>query len=271
MISWKRLATNLNRFIVLGIALSAIVATGQPAGVKEPSARSDREHLDPLPLAFVPNAGQSEAAVVFQAVGRSGALAFSPNEVMLTPTANATLGVQFLDANPAAHIVGHDPLPGVVNFYAGHDPARWHSDLPTYSAIIYNKLYDGIDLTYNGSEGSLKGTYTIAPGHDPNQIRWRYAGADDVSIDPVTGDLHITLGGTQLIERAPIAWQDRAGAAAPIEVRYLVQPDGSINFAFAPRDPTLPLIVDPTLVYGTYLGANNTDSARGIAVDGNGN
>ncbi|HSD82288.1 MAG TPA: SBBP repeat-containing protein, partial [Anaerolineae bacterium] len=108
-------------------------------------------------------------------------------------------------------------------------------------------------------------------GKDPDQIHWRYAGADDVSIDPATGDLHITLGGTQLIERAPIAWQDRAGAAAPIGVRYLVQPDGSINFAFAPHDPTLPLIVDPTLVYGTYLGANNTDSARGIAVDGNGN
>ena len=81
MISWKRLATNLNRFILLGIALIMIVAAGQPASGKEPSTRSGRAPLDQLPLAFVPNAGQSEAAIIFQAVSRFGALAFSPNGV----------------------------------------------------------------------------------------------------------------------------------------------------------------------------------------------
>lgn len=271
MILWKRLLTNLNRFILLSMALLMIVAAGQPASVKEPAARSDREHLDQLPLAFAPNAGQSDSAIVFQAVGRSGALAFSPNEVTLTPTADATLRIQFLDANPAAHITGQNSLSGVVNFYTGADPARWHSDLPTYSAIIYHQLYAGIDLTYNGNEGLLKGTYTIAPGHDPDRIRWRYTGADDVALDPATGDLHLTLGKAQLIERAPIAWQDRSGAAVPIGVRYLVQPDGTIGFQLAPYDPTLPLIIDPTLTYGTYLGALSNDIIHDIGLDTAGN
>jgi hypothetical protein len=270
MNSWKRLSTNLSRFFLVGMAL-VVIAAGQPASVNESPSRSGREHLDPLPLAFVPNVGQSAASIAFQAAGRFGALTFSSNEVMLATAANTVLRAQFQGANPAAHISGRDPLPGVVNFYAGSDPARWRSNLPTYGALVYHELYTGIDLAYNGHEGSLKGTYTIAPGNDPDQIRWHYNGADDVALDSATGDLHIELGQTRLIERAPIAWQVRSGVQSPIGVRFSAQADGSFGFKLDQYDPSLPLIIDPTLIYGTYLGADNTDDARGIAADQNGN
>ena len=36
-------------------------------------------------------------------------------------------------------------------------------------------------------------------------------------------------------------------------------------------DKSLALTIDPTLVYGTYLGGNNQENAYGIAVDSTGN
>ena len=270
MNTWQQLSTKLGRLLLLNVVLALIVTTGQPLTVKVAASHPGSEHLGPLPLAFVPNEGQSDASIAFQTISRFGAVAFSANEVTLA-TADVALRVQFLDANPSAHIAGQDQLPGVMNFYADDDPARWRSNLPTYGAIVYGGLYDGIDLMYNGREGSLKGTYTIDPGGQPDRIRWRYHGADQVTIDPASGDLHLTLGETRMIERAPIAWQIRSGVERPIGVRYSAHSDGSFGFVVEAYDPTLPLIIDPTLIYGTYLGAGSTDTARGIAVDGNGN
>jgi hypothetical protein len=39
----------------------------------------------------------------------------------------------------------------------------------------------------------------------------------------------------------------------------------------APYDPSRPLIIDPVLVYSTYLGGSNTDRGISIALDGAGN
>jgi hypothetical protein len=39
----------------------------------------------------------------------------------------------------------------------------------------------------------------------------------------------------------------------------------------AKYDATRPLIIDPVLSYGAYLGGNNQDSGRGIAADADGN
>jgi hypothetical protein len=39
----------------------------------------------------------------------------------------------------------------------------------------------------------------------------------------------------------------------------------------AAYDVKKPLVIDPVLVYSTYLGGSGTDRASGIAVDGSGN
>jgi len=61
--------------------------------------------------------------------------------------------------------------PGIVNYFIGNDPANWHANIPTYGNIFYERLYPGIDLLYIGNEGILKGTYVVAPGANPGDIR----------------------------------------------------------------------------------------------------
>ena len=95
--------------------------------------------------------------------------------------------------------------------------------MATYASLVYRELYPGIDLHYEGHTGSLKGTYIVAPGRDPAQIRWRYEGTADVQVNPTTGDLEVTIEGTRrLLERAPVAWQERAGQRLHVEARYQV-------------------------------------------------
>jgi hypothetical protein len=241
-----------------------------------------------LPLSFEPNAGQTDQRVRFMARASGGTLFFTPAEVVLTlpsvePRFSArehdlaaerdtsVLRLQFVGANPSASIIGGDALPGKVNYLVGSDPAKWRTDLPTYSDIAYSQLYRGVDLAYMGTGGQLKGTYTVAAGVDPTQIRWRYIGADRVSLD-AQGSLQITLkSGMKLTEKAPVVWQDIGEQRVPVSAYYHIASDGTIGFQLGAYNKQYPLTIDPTLVYSTYLGGAAPDEAYGIALDAAGN
>jgi len=248
-------------------------------------------------MAFVPNAGQIDPAVLFSTLGSASTLFFTRHEVVLplpssdraaglfsgllglseseraVPAEPSSLYLHFEGASPDTQAVGEEQLPGIVNYFIGHDPAGWHTSIPTYRSIIYEQLYRGIDLLYDGSEGVLKGTYVLVPGANPGEIRWRYEGASSVELSK--GELLISMTGTDetvlLIERKPVAWQMVAGKRRPVSVRYVIHGDGNIGFALGEYDATQPLMIDPTLDYSTYVGGSGEESSFGIAVDSRNN
>ncbi len=245
-----------------------------PAGPPPDAASA----LGRVPLAFVPNAGQSDPRVSFQAQVLGGTAAFSASGVTLAlPDGSgerpAVVRLGFVGARPDTAVEGRERRPGLVNLYLGDDPAQWRAGLPTYAALVYRGLYPGVDLRYDGAGARLKGTYELAPGADPARIRWRYEGGARAQLDPASGDLLIALAGLPrtLVERAPVAWQEIDGRRRDVPVRYAVAEDGSVGFALGGYDPALPLTIDPTLEYSSYLGGAGADRPASIAVDAEGN
>jgi hypothetical protein len=97
--------------------------------------------------------------------------------------------VRFAGAHPTPTITGAAALPGIVNYFIGNTPTQWRTGVPTYAGVMYHDLYPGVDVHYDGTAGRLKGTYIVAPGADPERIRWNYVGAHRVALDGATGDL----------------------------------------------------------------------------------
>ena len=255
---------------------------------------SSTTNFDRLPLSFVPNFGQEDAAVKFQVQGLGGKLFFAPNEVVFSlpnpvkvkendkdklrydlHPANV-VRIHYRGANETPQVVGLGELPGVVNVLKGNDPSKWRTNLPTYSGIAYRELYPGIELHYEGTDGNLKSTFHVAPGANPASIVWSYKGADSVTVDG-SGNLVITLpppvkgaAGATLTERAPIAWQEAEGGnRVMVAVQYAVDKNAKKVSFLLPNgyDPTSPLVIDPTLSYSTYLGGGATDEADAITLD----
>src|SRR5206468_3298525 len=52
---------------------------------------------------------------------------------------------------------------------------------------------------------------------------------------------------------------------------YKLHGNNQVGVEMAAYDPTSPLVIDPALVYSTYLGGSGEDVGRGIAVDSSGN
>ena len=236
-----------------------------------------------LPLSFVPNAGQSEAVVRYQAHAKGGVLFFEDDEVVLSlPAADrglqneyqphSVVHLRFYGVDNARRVVHAERLPGIINYFIGNEPSGWLTNLPTYAGIVYQQLYPGIDLRYNGVQSTLKGTYTLAPHADPSNIQWGYEGVTSVRVDEQTGDLLIALNDmSTLIEKAPSAWQTSAGVRMSVAVRYMVMKDNRIGFALGIYNKNEPLTIDPQLIYSTYLGGSAFDGAKSVAVDFAGN
>ncbi|MBX3080221.1 MAG: SBBP repeat-containing protein [Anaerolineae bacterium] len=292
--------------LVILVMVSTVFGTGQAIFHVQGASQPDQTQVNAvverdfgkLPLSFVPNVGQTDQTVRFQVNSLGGTLFFKPQEVVLSlPQPNDAakfaehkmalrpeemvsdrsklpenqpplmVKMQLIGANGEAEIVGADPLAGIVNYFIGNDPSQWHTNIPTYAGITYRDVYPGTSLHYDGYQGHLKGTYTVAPNADPSMIRWRYEGNTDLSIDPLTGDLLITLpNGRVLREVAPTAWQEKLGKREAVHVSYALD-EHTAYFVVSDYADTLPLIIDPSFQYSTYFGGGGEDDGFDIAVD----
>ena len=173
---------------------------------------------------------------------------------------------QFVDANPNPEIVGEDRLPHNCNYFYGNDPTKWRTDVPNYSAITYKDIWPGIDLKYHGNGEGMKYDFIVNPGADISQIRIRYEGVNELSISN-SGDLQAQTRFGLIHENIPEIYQKRNGARESISGLYRLIEPGVFGFAAENYDPSVALVIDPELVYSTYLGGSLGEGGNAIVID----
>jgi hypothetical protein len=161
---------------------------------------------------------------------------------------------------------GEDPLEGRVNYLIGNDPSRWLTSIPTYGRVQFANVYSGIDLVYYGRQGKLEYDFIVMPGADPAAIRMSFEGQQGMELD-ASGNLILHTAMGDLVKQAPVIYQDSAAGRQAVEGHYVLSADGTISFAIGHYDVTRPLVIDPILVFSTYLGGNGSDDALALAVD----
>jgi len=191
----------------------------------------------------------------------------------------SVLRLHLAGANPHPQVVGLDRLPGVSNYFIGRDPRHWRTNVPAYARVAYRNIYPGVDLVYYGNQGRLEYDLVVAPGATTGTIRLTVAGARQVHMDRA-GNVVLRLAAGDLHQIKPAIYQQVDGAKQEVRGRYVVFADHTIGFHIDSYDRHKPLVIDPTLVYSTYLGgiADNSggayigiaDNSTGIAVDGSG-
>ncbi len=166
-------------------------------------------------------------------------------------------------------IVGEQPLSTKVNYFIGRDPSKWRRNVSTYSKIRYRSVYPGIDLVYYGSNHRLEYDFDLAPGADASQILFAVKGTDAMKVD-ASGDLVLSKGARELRFQTPVLYQEINGARARVPGTYVLRDSTHVGFEVGSYDITKPLVIDPVLVYSTFLGGSGDDFSNGIAVDSSG-
>jgi uncharacterized protein (TIGR03437 family) len=232
------------------------------------------DRLGNLPLRFERNTGQADSKVFF--VTRSGTglaalmadgVAFRLSGVSGNTTVKMTLkGSPNLDMMPD----GEGQLQGKVNYLISSDPSRWHTDVPTYSQVRYRNVYSGIDLIFYGNQKQLEYDFVLAPGADPASIRFDFDGVPEVSVDPAGNLVGRNSEGSFELHK-PTVYQEVSGVRKAIEGFFSVTHGRTVGFRLGAYDLSLPVVIDPVLVFSTFLGGNSADTANAIAIDPAGN
>ena len=177
------------------------------------------------------------------------------------------LKVSYVDSNDIAP-KGREILPHRSNFFQGSDPDCWTTMVPNYRELVYEDLYDGIDLIFTMTGKGVKYDLVIAPYSDPQAICLSYDGADDIYIDQ-GGDMHIETPSSELLEGAPFSYQMIGGEVQEIESGYFVESD-HVSFTIGDYDESRELIIDP-LIFSTFIGGSDKDTGNSLALDPEGN
>ncbi|MCP3934957.1 MAG: hypothetical protein GY708_06250, partial [Actinomycetia bacterium] len=257
-----------------GTTTGTVVVTVTSA---EPTIKRGKVDLSPdklaLPMTFEANKGQTDADVDFIARGRGYQVFLSDGDATIAvgkSDKGYAIRMDLVDANPAPALTEFDKQPGHVNYFIGNDPAAWQSNVATYSAVEYRDVYPGIDLRYYGNDRQLEYDFIVQPGADPATIAVAFDGAASLAVTEA-GDLEVGINrGRTVTFSAPVTYQDIDGDRVPVASSYVLE-DDVVSFEVGEYDPSVPLIIDPTLDYSTEVGGTLTDRASGIAVDASGN
>ncbi len=266
--------------LAIGLLVSAAVLSRRqqqaPRAAQTDAAAGAREAYGRIPLSFEANQGQAEASVNFLARGAGYTLFLRPSEAVfaLRPAGDnaqsKVLSMRLEGADPSATAEGADELEGKANYLVGNDPSRWLTNVSTFGRVHYREVYPGVDLVYYGNQRQLEYDFRVAPGADPRLVSLHFDGADRVEVN-ADGDLLLALGESVVRQPRPVIYQEVAGERRAVEGGYAVGADGRVGFRLGAYDASLPLVIDPVIVYSTYVGGSDIDLARAIAVDPSGN
>ena len=266
--------------VCFALAPGAQGAPPTPANVDKATRARVSESYGKLPLSFEANKGQHDGQVKFLSRGsgynlfltnREAVLVLTKPEEAAPPTArkaahatpsqkpkreSTVLRTQLVAANPTSKATGEEELPGKVNYFIGHDREKWSTGAATYAKVRYEEVYPGIDLVYYGNQGQLEYDFVVRPGADPARIRLKLAGARKMHVNE-QGQLVVQTAGGAVRWNKPAVYQEADGGRREVKGKYVLRPGHELGFAVAAYDTARPLIIDPTLVYSTYLGGSS--------------
>jgi hypothetical protein len=196
--------------------------------------------------------------------------------------------------------------PGIYNYFIGNDRAKWVTHVRAYREVIYQNVWDGVDLRLYGNGtrhaqplslgervvvegGRLRGSgaaeeaieqeFIVRPGADITKVQVAYNGIDGLKVAE-DGSLVVSTALGELRESKPRIYQEVAGKRVPVEGHFKLTGEKTYSFELSAYQPQYALVIDPTLSYSTFLGGSQgyglvgfgdeNEWGTGIAVDSSG-
>ena len=191
-----------------------------------------------------------------------GQLALSPGKATLANRHGRALTMTFPGSDRGARASALEELPGKANVLLGDDPARWRTGLSTYGRIRYGSVYPGIDVDFYGDQRGFEYDFRVAPGADPRPIAVDLGGADRLRLTP-GGRRPCPPRPDHVRQRAPVAYQDIAGARRAVDAAFTLDGD-RLGLELGAYDRSRPLVVDPQVEFSTFLGGDRSDQANDV-------
>ncbi|MBE7546583.1 MAG: SBBP repeat-containing protein [Planctomycetia bacterium] len=221
--------------------LNALFTPEDVSGTSEPGEAvrtSVQESYGKLPLYFIQNDGQVDARVQYYEKGSGQGMFFTKKGIYLsltrskkTESANPRSAIPSpqpqehirlfpLGANKDPGIIAEDMQECKINYFVG-SPEKWRTNIPTFGAVEYKNIYDGVDMRFYGNNRQMEYDVIVKPGVSPSRVQLCYEGIEDLRIRE-DGDMEIILKEGSIIHKKPYIYQIIDGEKREIEGSFRI-------------------------------------------------
>ncbi|MFA6059114.1 MAG: gliding motility-associated C-terminal domain-containing protein [Taibaiella sp.] len=217
-------------------------------------------------LDFIRNEGQWEQAFRFKAMLKEGVFFLTDDGFVynFAEEARDTIAhegfaryhaykVKFEGCNKAPRYSEADRRSYYHNYYIGNDRSKWAAGVRISGKLTQHNIYQGIDLTVYSEGNNLKYDFLVAPGAAAEQIKMAYEGV----LPHMTNEGHLRIATTinEVAEQKPYCYQVVNGKVKEVASRYQIK-GNVVSFDFPDGyDKSVPLVIDPEVIFSTYSGA----------------
>ena len=176
-----------------------------------------------------------------------------------------SMKLNFPGSRPASTLEGLARQQATTQYLIGNRKEAWRQNVAHFDRVAARGVYPGVDVVYYNSGRNLEYDLLVAPGANPSAILLRFAGVTpSIQAD---GSLHL---GSEFVQQAPVSYQERDGRRIPVQSRYQLAQNGDVRVIVGAYDRSLPLVIDPIIVYAGYAGGELQDvvNAAVAAPDG---
>jgi gliding motility-associated-like protein len=162
---------------------------------------------------------------------------------------------EFLGANDDAIITGKTPYSKYNNYFLGSDSDKWKTEIHPTKELFYDKVYNGIDLRIKEFGEHLKYEFVVSEGVDYRDVRIKILQADGVKLDR-DGNIIISTAIGDLLESKPRVFQERGNKRWQVDAEFILS-NTTISYSIPQYDTSLPLIIDPELIFSSFSGSTS--------------
>lgn len=175
--------------------------------------------------------------------------------------------VKFVGSNPNPKISKDFSSSEYFNYFVGSE-SKWASNVHGFKKIVLRQIYPLIDLELLAQPDGLKINFHLQPGANPSLIQLQYQGADKLELKDNKLKIITSLG--EWIEEEPVSYQSIDSSQEVIKTDYVLK-NNILSFQLDHYHSQKPIVIDPSIIFGTYVGsaADNFGFAASFDKDGN--
>lgn len=155
--------------------------------------------------------------------------------------------MDFVDNNEAGEIEGRGGDGFYNNYYLAHCPDGI-LNVPLFSEVRYNDVYQGVDISFYLKDGQLKYDIIVDEGADLSVVKFYFNGPENVFLE--NNELHLTLPKGDWVETLPESYYLDGGKNKATDVSYVLK-DNILSFQVE-SDGNGALYIDPVVTWTTY-------------------
>lgn len=270
-----RVRGTLLRGGLAAVALATASFAQDVAGTKPRASRLQTTLAQAAPL-FVENRGQFREEVRYRTLMPHSTATVTKDRLVLTQVREERDGVLVghnisLKFSAGSGFAGHEQAPTRCSYLIGGDSQHWVREAPSWSSLQSAPGNSGAAVELHGRNGYLEYDFLLEPGVSAAAAEVTVTGASRLQ-PQADGSLRIESPLGSITQLAPVAWEERLdGTRRSVPSRVVVLGDDRFGFAVEGRDVSHRLVIDPGLVFGTFVDTDGPDGLiTEIAADSSG-